>query len=410
MARTFTRPEFYDLIWSKAVSQLAKDFRLSDVAIHKICRKHNVPTPPPGWWAKKHAGQPVEPTPLPEPGKAAIITISAPEICAEPDVLSRIREEARITATAAKPNRAVIKHPIVEATIAALKAAEPSFKGLVSVAVDEIVRCEIAPASINRVKLILQRLVAAAEDQDFELRQASRSPHFVGHGHSISISITETFRRVKHVPTAKEQAALAAWEKRNNRRKLSWEWGEHDSYPRMPEWDYLLSDQLGIELSSVYIPGERSPRSTWRDGKTQRLEEITADIAVGMVVLAAAKTEAKRLHDEAEEQRRQARLKREMPFRLKYIAQRRSEGLDGVLDDMVKLAHFRQLIGQLRSNYAADADQPRVAEFLTWAEDELISRESGLSPGGLEQRFGKANLFGDDDDHDFVAPRVSYGW
>ncbi len=325
-------------------------------------------------------------------------------------MLSRVREEARINASAAKANRAVTKHPIVEATIAALKAAEPSFKGLVFVAADDIVRCEIAPASINRVKIILQRLVAAAEDQGFELRQASRSPDFVGHGHSISISITETFRRVKHVPTAKEQAALTAWEKRSSRRRNSWDWDERDPYPRLPEWDYLVSGQLGIELSSVYIMGERSPRSTWRDGKTQRLEEMASDIAVGMVVLAAAKTEAKRLFEEAEEQRRQARLKREMPFRLKYIAERRSGGLDGILDDMVKLAHFRELIGQLRSTYTDDGDHPRVVEFLRWSEDELRAREAGLSPEGLETQFDKANLFGDDDDHDFIAPRETYGW
>ena len=93
-----------------------------------------------------------------------------------------------------------------------------------------------------------------------------------------------------------------------------------------------------------------------------------------------------------------------------HIAQRRSDGLDGFLDDMVKLAHFRQLIDQLRSTYTADAEQPRVAQFLRWAENELLRREGGLSPEGLEGRFDKASLFGDDDDHDFVAPREAYGW
>jgi len=44
---------------------LAKEFAISDVALHKICKKHNIPNPPPGWWAKKAAGKDVTQTPLP---------------------------------------------------------------------------------------------------------------------------------------------------------------------------------------------------------------------------------------------------------------------------------------------------------------------------------------------------------
>ena len=38
MARTYSRREFYDLVWSKPITHGAKDFALSDVAIHNICR------------------------------------------------------------------------------------------------------------------------------------------------------------------------------------------------------------------------------------------------------------------------------------------------------------------------------------------------------------------------------------
>jgi hypothetical protein len=48
VARTFTREEFYDLVWSKQLTQLSKDFFLSDVVLHKICKKHGIPNPPLG--------------------------------------------------------------------------------------------------------------------------------------------------------------------------------------------------------------------------------------------------------------------------------------------------------------------------------------------------------------------------
>lgn len=53
MARVFTREQFYELVWSKPMTHLAKEFAISDVALHKICRKHGIPKPPLGWWAKK---------------------------------------------------------------------------------------------------------------------------------------------------------------------------------------------------------------------------------------------------------------------------------------------------------------------------------------------------------------------
>lgn len=60
VARVFTREEFYELVWSKPMTHLAKEFAISDVALHKICKKHDIPNPPLGWWAKKAAGKKVK--------------------------------------------------------------------------------------------------------------------------------------------------------------------------------------------------------------------------------------------------------------------------------------------------------------------------------------------------------------
>ena len=42
LAKKFLRQEFYDLVWSKPITHIAKGFALSDVAIHKICKKHQI--------------------------------------------------------------------------------------------------------------------------------------------------------------------------------------------------------------------------------------------------------------------------------------------------------------------------------------------------------------------------------
>jgi hypothetical protein len=83
------------------MTHLAKEFAISDVALHKICRKHGIPNPPLGWWAKKAAGKKVKRIPLPEAkaGTADRITIANADLSRESSALANVREQARIRAS-----------------------------------------------------------------------------------------------------------------------------------------------------------------------------------------------------------------------------------------------------------------------------------------------------------------------
>ena len=50
--KEYTRQELYDLVWTTPLGKLAKRYGLSDVGLRKICVKHDIPTPPLGYWAK----------------------------------------------------------------------------------------------------------------------------------------------------------------------------------------------------------------------------------------------------------------------------------------------------------------------------------------------------------------------
>ena len=55
-------------VWAMPVTEVAKRYKISDAAIHKVCKSLDIPTPPQGYWAKLRAGKPVKKLPLP-PGK-----------------------------------------------------------------------------------------------------------------------------------------------------------------------------------------------------------------------------------------------------------------------------------------------------------------------------------------------------
>lgn len=411
MARTFTREEFYDLVWSKPMTQLAKDFALSDVALHKICKKHGIPNPPPGWWAKQAAGKPVKRTALPRLKAESVrtITIAAGHLKQEPEAMAVAREKARMLASSVEVEGATVQHVVVSETLRALRrAGPPSPQGLILASGAGRAKVEVSPASIERVELILGRLAAAAQALGVELAADDKGAFLRHSDEVIRFSMSESYRRQKHVLTEAEQVRLAAWEKKHEKvlRKGGWEAIMLPGRPQFVEWDYEPTGQLSFEMDAPYLYGS-SPRRTFRDAKIQRLEKMAIDILVGVHVLAAALQEDRRKRDLAERQRRETQERRERALRDRHILERRNAALDDLLRQIADLDRLRRLVASLHKQLG---DQPsgRVAEFITFAETRLRENEQALEAEGLLSRFETARLFGDDDDYDFQSPAFGY--
>jgi hypothetical protein len=344
----------YDLVWSKPMTHLAKEFALSDVALHKICKKHEIPNPPLGWWAKKAAGKAVKQTPLPKAksGTSDRITIAAGELRPEPELITTARANARLLASSIDAEAVLPANPIVDRTITQLRKAKPSsINGLVTVEGLNVVKVNIAPASIDRLELALGRIVAAAEALGIKLVRGEKSASFQCKDETIGFSISEGVRREKHVPTEKELVEQEAARKRRARRwNNPGSWDDDDfsfSSLRGPEWDYNPTGQLVFELEHSYLLGG-SPRRSFKDAKVQRIENMASDIAVGIAVLAAAKKDDQVKREEQARQREEERRLRELAFRRDHIAERRGKALDDVLEEMASLDRLRRLVANLR--------------------------------------------------------------
>ena len=409
MARTFTREELYELVWSKPITHLAKEFGLSDVALHKICKKHAIPNPPLGWWAKKHAGKSVKRVPLPraKAGDATTISIAGGELRSEPDSISTARENARILAATVATGDNAKPHPIVERSAARLRRAKPdSITGLATVDQAGLIKIVAAPASADRLELALNRIAAVSQALGIEIAAGEKSAELRCDGEAIGFSITELTAREAHVLTPKEQKELDAWERKAERRRTRNDWGSWDydwSRPKFPEWDYHPSGRLSFELEQCYCWGGGSPRRSYRDAKIQRLESMAADIAVGIAVLAAAK-KAERLRRE-EQARREAeeRRLRELALRARHIEERRDAALDQILEELGALDRLRRLLATFGEELTS-TQSGRLGEFVELARRRLAAREAALSAVGLERRFETSRIFGEDDDHGFRAP------
>ncbi|ODA42690.1 hypothetical protein [Desulfosporosinus sp. BG] len=61
---TYNREKLYEEVWAKPVVDVAVQYGVSDVAIHKICNSLDVPVPPRGYWSKIRAGGNPKKTPM----------------------------------------------------------------------------------------------------------------------------------------------------------------------------------------------------------------------------------------------------------------------------------------------------------------------------------------------------------
>ncbi|WBY02786.1 hypothetical protein PE066_04400 [Ramlibacter tataouinensis] len=75
------RRELYEKVWATPITRISKELGISDVALAKACRRHGIPTPPRGYWAKLQAGHKLERARLPNPDKdtEVVLAITSPE-------------------------------------------------------------------------------------------------------------------------------------------------------------------------------------------------------------------------------------------------------------------------------------------------------------------------------------------
>lgn len=100
-------------------------------------------------------------TPLPKvkAGTVDRITIAGADLGREFLTLATAREQARILASEGGDDQAASPHPIVDRSLAKLRKVRSSDIGIVVADGAGLIRCEVAPQSIDRLAVILPRIV-----------------------------------------------------------------------------------------------------------------------------------------------------------------------------------------------------------------------------------------------------------
>lgn len=101
------RTELYKLVWSKPMTKPGAELGVSDVGLAKACRRHAIPVPPRGHWAKLQAGKPSAQVPLPQPGTDIEVSFTTVPPARRQTEVAQKREAKAVVAKKAEALRAV---------------------------------------------------------------------------------------------------------------------------------------------------------------------------------------------------------------------------------------------------------------------------------------------------------------
>ena len=364
----YDRATLYQEVWTAPVTEVAKKYKVSDVAIHKVCKTLDIPVPPRGYWAKLRAGKAVTKTPLPEskaPERKTGPQTGRPEISpattANTDVLAFLDEAERVSVLAAADQiRIPGENERMHTKIIAHRKSVASWKKLNRERADwspqvrkrnmpptPLLAEGIAEESIPRACHILDTLIKNMEPLGCSLTD---DLGFLIRGETVKLAFRESQDKTDHILTKEENRQLIEYEDRRKRDRWA-------SKPTFRKYDYIYNGTLSLVVSD---------RKSVRDCKAYRIEDRLGDVILEMYVEAEDLHQARLAREEAERQR-QEEAKRKEERRNRYNAEvERTLALKHIADDYAVAVKIRNFVAA----YVEAHPNEDTSEFQAWANSK----------------------------------------
>lgn len=380
------------------MTKLAAEYRLSEVALHKICRKHDIPTPPVGYWAKKAHGKPVRVTPLPRADETGSTTIREGEASEEGVEVAEARARVKAALVDWRPaETAPTTNAVVERTVSKLETAKPKRTGLVTIEGAGLISVALRPECVDRAARILSLLADAAAQAGIVLDTTKRSAAWQCEGEDVSFSFEEVADRVEHEATEQELRAVARWEA--HRQATFKRHGHLREYgcPKIPKWEERFQGRLAVRLEEVRVLSDErwwgEPiRRSFADGKKQDLVAMIPRILATAAAIAVAKRDNRGVEERRRLAAEEARRERERVERINARERGRIALFEQFVSEHQRLLQIETCLNTL-ARHGAGAEAPRSQRLLAWARDQVARVRDQTFGAGLEARLGGQHLF-----------------
>lgn len=361
-----TREDLYAQIWAEPMTKVAKRYGLSDRGLAKTCARMGIPVPGRGYWARVQSGQ--------IPPQARLSTIKAGQrssvvLNKRGHIHEKTKEyqmvEGYIESEMEPENQILVPDelfdplPLIVKTAKSLRGAGADEYGMVRPRAKHCLDIRVGKESIERAARIMDTLIKALDARDIKLIHEDKKEwgtRLVVDGEALGFRLEEKARREKYVPTPAEQKELD---------KDRW------YRYRLPDDKYFPSGNLSLKLETGYGSGLRS---TWADGKKQRVEAcLNKFIATAYKAAAhqkAARIKRKQQEREWAEQKRRREILRE---KIKQ-EQKRLDNLTEQARAWQEAQQLRDYVQAVRSagyySLGAITGGRNIVEWCSWALEQ----------------------------------------
>ena len=384
---TIKRSELYEKVWSTPMTQLSKEFGISDVALGKTCSRNNIPKPGLGYWAKLEHGKPIKKISLPELKDGDYeITITAfekPEIRTEdsdPEQVATANQLIRkinmdenpISVSDSLDNA----HKYVRMAYSSLKNARKDEKNILTSKTQKCLPIRVSTERLNRALFFMDSLLSLLEKYNISID----SEHFDKMnilGHQISFSLHESLDREEIELTNKEKREKELYSWMHNR----------------PKYKYIPNGNLSLSIDEECHPP--CLRRTWTDNKKQKVERFLKKFIISAIEISVHQETASRRNkrwerEREEEQKRQAEISQK-----KWQEQKRVEKLENEISQWVKSQQIRSYISYVQSevikNHGVIETGSELDKWVEWAtrRADIIDPLIAIDPEPWEINFDK---------------------
>lgn len=379
MERRFSRKEFFDLMWSKPIKDIAPEFGISDVALAKFCRNKGIPLPGRGYWAKLKAGKKLPPACLPPRGLGMSETIHI----GHSNWQQREEEDAHLMAEEIPPP------PEFSESLGALTERVSNLIGKVRYMRD-----------LSRTHGAIARLL----DEDtkrLERRAASDYPSFRDEAYFASAYERRRLKLVNSIFLATAPLGMVGSVKGKNPREFSIQVlggtaisfrldGPEARKQQYGEWRPVsevrkpATDPLQLSIC-WYRDKEEGVRLVWDDSRETPLEESLREIVIGLIVAAEMQVRVAELQQHEwrvkrkaelieKERKREEDAKRKERLRLQRLEKARIEHL---LGDAMSLRLANDLRAYILAVQAANRESAEpvpddeMDQWVAWASAQV---------------------------------------
>lgn len=379
----YHREILYNEVWLAPVTEIAKRYAVSDVAIRKVCQSLDIPTPPVGYWAKLRAEKPVTRIPLPisiKPTKKSGVrtgTDYTPQI--EKETLAFLNEEDRsvilsIATQIRIPDENAKMHPTILAHRKAImdwkkKRNEQESRGYNRRGMDAtlFLADTVSEESLPRVLHNFDALIKAMEPLECSLTSDLK---FIVNGETVFVSVTEAQDEIKHVPTKEENLQLLQYEE--DKRRNSWA-----SKPKIRKYDYVYNGRITISVYSA---------KSFRDCKSYVIEDRLGDLLIAFYEASDILCHEREAREEAERKRKEEERRKEEHRQRLNDEVDQTLMLENLSEDYDISCKIRRYIAAVEASGTFDA---KTIEWITWAKNKADWYDPTIAR--VDEFFGKRN-------------------